>query len=312
MKLNVMAFLVLILLIASSPVVLAGSGTTPSGIPLAEVESFVDQFVEAHIGQSTPGAAVVLVKDGEIVLSKGYGYADIDNEIKVDPANTVFEYGSVSKLFVYTTIMQLVEQGQIDLETDIREYLPAGFLKKLNSDTPITMLNIMNHTAGFEDYLFDVILTVSDSLPALERALQEFQPEQVYEPGTVAAYSNYAVALAAYIAEGFLGQDFYEYLMDSVFVPLGMETTSAHITLADKPELLDSKATAYFPGRDGFSPGPWSYVVPYPAGSVTGTAEDLARFDLALLPADGEAGPLFTKRSTLDEMLSQPIHWARD
>jgi hypothetical protein len=168
------------------------------------------------------------------------------------------------------------------------------------------MLNIMNHTTGFEDYLFDVLLTTSKNRPSLEQTLLDCQPMQVYKPGTISAYSNYAVALAAYIAEQIIGQDFYEYLMESIFLPLNMNRTSAHPLLSDKLELLDTKAYGYYPQKKaGFTLGSWSYVPLYPAGSVNGTAEDLAYFAIALMPEAGQDSLLFNKRETLDEMLTQ-------
>lgn len=278
---------------------------TPSGIPLSEIEYFIDDYMAQYIGKTSPGAAVVLVKDGKIIFSKGYGCADIEKGTMVDAAGTVFEYGSISKLFVHTTIMRLSEQGKIDLHADIRKYLPEGFLEKLNYDDPITMLHIMNHTAGFEDYLFDLLFTTPEDLPTLEQSLRESQPMQVYKPGTVCAYSNYAVSLAAYIAQQITGQDFYEYVNDTIFLPLNMDNTSAHPTLEDKPELMDIKANGYMQKKGGFRPGGWSYVPLYPVGSVNGTAEDLARFAIALMPENGQESPLFDKRATLDQMFSQ-------
>jgi CubicO group peptidase (beta-lactamase class C family) len=288
-------------------------GRTPSGIQLSEVEGFIDNYVMQYIGNTTPGAAVVLVKDGEIIFSKGYGHASIKDGIPVDPAGTVFEYGSISKLFVYTTIMRLAEEGKIDLKEDIRRYLPKGFLRKLKYDEPITMLNIMSHTTGFEDYLFDVIVTSPEKLTTLEYAVEHFQPVQVYKPGTVSAYSNYAVSLAAYIAQQITGQHFYEYLMETIFLPLGMDLTSAHQTLADKPELANIKANGYLPQKDGgFTQGKWSYLPLYPAGSVNGTAEDLARFAIALMSEEGQSNSLFSKSKTLNEMLTQSYKMGPD
>ena len=132
---------------------------TPSGIPLLELEKRIDDFMSKYVGETSPGAAVVLIKDGEIIFSKGYGYADIENEIRVDPSETIFEYGSISKLFVYTTIMRLWEEGRIDLRV--------------------------------------ALLTTNKNRPTMEQTLREFQPMQVYKPGEVSAYSNYAVGLAS-------------------------------------------------------------------------------------------------------------------
>lgn len=302
--------LCVLLLLSGSVTALADDieETTPSGRPLSTIEDFIDDYMDKYIGKSSPGAAVVLVKDGEIIFSKGYGYSDIESKTPVSPDTTVFEYGSVSKLFVYTTIMRLSEQGKIDLKADIRQYLPEGFLRKLQYDKPITMIDIMNHTTGFEDYYFDVILTSTDNLPSFAQTIKQCQPRQVYEPGTISAYSNYAVGLAGYIAEQIIGQDFHEYLMETVFLPLDMGSTSIHTTLEDKPELLDSKATGYRSQGDGsFTPYGWSYIPLYPVGAANGTANDLAQFAMAFMPEEGQNSPLFEKRETLDTMLTQTL-----
>jgi CubicO group peptidase (beta-lactamase class C family) len=281
---------------------------TPSGISFLSLESEIDKYVQNYIGVTSPGAAVVVVSEGEIVFSKGYGFSDIKKDQPVDPEQTIFEYGSVSKLFVYNSLMQLSEKGQLDLDDDIRSYLPDGFLKKLRYDDPVTFINIMNHQAGFEDVLFDTVITDPVQKAGFLETLKASQPEQVYKPGTVSAYSNYAVALAAYSAQRLLGQDFHSHLRESVFDTLAMNSTSAHPDLADRPELKSRRARGYVQNADGsFREEDWSYIPLYPVGAVSGTAEDLARFAMALLPPVNESGPLFSKRNTLDEMLSQTM-----
>lgn len=128
----------------------AAENTTPSGIPIEELEQFVDEYAEEYIGSTVAGAAIIAIKDNQIVLSKGYGYADVENQIPMNPDTTVLEWGSITKLFVWVSAMQLAEQGELDLEEDIRTYLPEEFLTKLNYDDPITILNLMHHNAGFE------------------------------------------------------------------------------------------------------------------------------------------------------------------
>ncbi len=305
MKILMATIMAVLILLIALPCALAAEGQTPSGVALDNIEAFIDGYVSGYIGQTSPGLAVAVVKDGEILFSKGYGYSDIEKGEMVDPANTIFEYGSVSKLFVYTAIMQLVEEGKLDLETDIRTFLPEGFLKKLRFNEPITLTHVMNHTTGFEDYLFDVVVT-SNVHQGFEQTLRTGQPEQVYRPGTVSAYSNYAVALAAYIVQGMVGQDFYEYVMDDIFLPSGMKKTSMHPELRDKPWLIHDKAMGYYPLGDGeFGQGEWSYIPLYPIGSVNGTADDLARFAIMLMPEDGEEIALFKERETLAGMFSQ-------
>lgn len=305
MKKRVAVMLAALILFLNVTSALAIETQTPSGISFVDLEEFIDDYVASYIGQTSPGLGVVLVKDGEIVFSKGYGYSDIEKGIKVDPSITVFEYGSVSKLFVYTTIMKLVEEEKLNLDIDIRTYLPEGFLKKLRFEEPITLLNVMNHTTGFEDYLFDVVVT-SGVHQEFEQTLQNSQPEQVYQPGTVSAYSNYAVALAAYIVQNMVGKEFHEYISEEIFLPSGMSMTSAHPDLRDKPWLTENKAIGYYKSGNGeFGEGDWSYIPLYPIGSVNGTAEDLARFAISLMPAEGENGVLFKERNALNEMLAQ-------
>lgn len=288
------------------PVSAASNDMTPSGIPLQQMENEIDSFVNEHLGKSTPGAAVTVVKDGEIIFSKGYGYADVEKQIEVDPQKTIFEYGSISKLFVWTAAMQLVEQGKLDLNEDIKTYLPEDFASKLKFKNPITMNQIMSHTAGFEDVHFDLLLSSPKNMITLEEALLENQPEQIYEPGSTIAYSNYSTALAGFVIEQISGQSFSDYERNQIFLTSQMTRTSGHPTLMDHQELEVDKAIGYMPnGKGDFTRGQWTYVPLYPAGSVNGTAEDLARYMMALMPTNNSESPLFAKNDTLDEMLTQ-------
>ncbi|HSP48237.1 MAG TPA: serine hydrolase, partial [Clostridiaceae bacterium] len=157
-------------------------------------------------------------------------------------------------------------------------------------------------------YLFDVVLPSTRDHLTMEEALVECQPVQVYEPGQVSSYSNYAVALAAHIAEEKLGVLFFDYLREEIFKPLDMQITSAHPNLTDKPELLEHKAKGYLVRSPAeFIPGPWSYIPLYPVGGINGTAEDLARFAIALMPPDGERSVVFDNEDTYDEMFTQTL-----
>ncbi|MEK4007232.1 serine hydrolase domain-containing protein [Paenibacillus sp. FSL H3-0333] len=280
-------------------------GATPSGIPLTGLEAFVDDYVKEYIGTQTVGASVVMVKDGQVVLSKGYGYADVEQQIPVSP-DTVMEWGSISKLAVWTSVMQLAEQGKLDLNEDIRKLLPEHFLTKLEYDEPITMLHLMNHNAGFEEYMFDMAYQSPEEVRSLEEGLKLAQPAQIYRPGEVVAYSNYGNSLAAYIVERISGQPYHEYVQQHIFEPLGMKHSMAYSVVQDRPELLKHKAKGYFfAGQGSFKQGPWNYMSMYPNGGNNGTAEDLAKFAMALMPAAGEQSPLFQKSGTLATMLTR-------
>ncbi len=298
----------LVLLLCFIPAVSAkGAKKTPSGIPYAELQNRVDEYISKYIGTSTVGANVLIVKDGEIFKNTSYGYADVENQIKVT-SDTVFEWGSVTKLLVWTSVMQLVEQEKLKLDEDIRTYLPVDFLTKLKYDTPITMLNLMHHTAGWEERLTDLFSNSADEIKSLEKTLQ-IEPYQVYEPGNVVAYSNYGVALAGFIVEQLTGQPFYEYVNEHIFSILDMKNTTIHPTQEDKLDIATKRDAVY--GYKMNSDGEFSksknervFIGLYPAGSAIGTIEDAAKFMVALMPADGVNSPLFQNNRTLDEMLT--------
>ena len=181
---------------------------TPSGIKLTELEQKIDQFIAPYIGHFVPGAAIVVTQGSELIFSKGYGYGNIEKKVPIDPIHTVFEYGSINKTFVWTAVMQLVEQGKMKLDQDIKTYLPPAFASKLKYNKPITLLNIMNHTAGFEEFTFGTVVSSPDQLDSLPDALLSSEPKQTYEPGTVISYSNFATSLAAYAVESVSGETF--------------------------------------------------------------------------------------------------------
>ncbi|AWB46515.1 hypothetical protein DCC85_21650 [Paenibacillus sp. CAA11] len=281
---------------------------TPSGIPYTELGQQIDALVGTYIAKSSPGAAVVITRGDKIIFSKGYGFANVEKKTPVDPGATIFEYGSINKLFVWTSVMQLVEEGKIKLDEDIREYLPDPFVKKLRYDKPITMLDLMSHTAGFEQHPSPLFIKSPEHLESLEQALLSSQPKQIYEPGKVIAYSNFGTALAGYVVESLSGQPFSEYEMNQILLPLGMNHTSGHPASADRPELLSAEATGYAMAEEGGFDTREKYYTPlYPAGGMRGTAEDLARFAMALTAPDS---PLFAKPQTLQTFLkpSYTVH----
>ncbi len=277
-------------------------GVTPTGIREEDLEKTIDEAVAPFIGTSCAGAAVVIVKDGMTLLSKGYGYADIAEKIPVDPAMTTFEWGSVSKTFVWTAVMKLVEEGRLDLGASIAQYLPEDFMRKLDLRFAVTMLDLMNHRAGFEEVYHDLILDKPAADMTLRTALENVIPRQCFEPDTVSAYSNYSCALAAYAVECITGQTFAEYARTSFLEPLAMNLTSILPDRSDAPAVLTGAAQGYTREEDGtLSEGPASFVGLYPAGAMMGTATDLAAFGAALCAEDC---PLFADDATRDEMFT--------
>ncbi|MBM6383121.1 MAG: beta-lactamase family protein [Paenibacillus sp.] len=282
--------------------------TTPSRIPLTELEDMIDSYVESY-QKYTAAVSVVAIKDGEFIVNKAYGFADIENQRKAEPS-TVFEWASISKLLVYTSLMQLVEQGKLDLDTDIREYLPEGFFKKLKYDEPITLMNLMHHNAGWEDQTATEVYYYDENKEYdLGETLRKNEPKQIYKPNSVVGYSNYGVGLGGYIVELVSGRPYYEYVNQHIFEPLHMNDTTVHPTGQDRPDLVQRRNEIEGYTKDlELIPDNRVYVTFYPTGAAMGTAEDLGKFLAALMPVDDNS-VLFAKRDTLDEMLSTSLYY---
>src|SRR6201999_1284914 len=143
------------------------------------------------------GAVVAIVKDGKILTERGYGFSDVEKRTPVDPKKTLFRPGSVSKLLTWTAVMQLVEQGKINLDADVNQYL--DFKIPAFDGKPVTMRNLMTHTAGFEERLKGITWDGAEGDLPLGEYLKQYIPARIYAPGSTPAYSNFAAAMAGYI-----------------------------------------------------------------------------------------------------------------
>lgn len=255
----------------------------------ADVDSWLDGLLPSALDTAgIAGGVVTVVDDGEIVTTRGYGYADTGTTggapVPVDAESTLFRPGSVSKLFTATAVMQLVESGDVDLDTDVGEYLDFDVPRSF--DQPITLRNLLTHTAGFEEVI-DGLIGSGDVTPVLRDALATAPPEQIYEPGTVPAYSNYGNALAGYVVERVSGVPFEEYVQRNILEPTGMTSSTFEQPLPD--ELSDRMSQGY--ASSSGEPGPFEIVGSPPAGALTASAPDMARFMLAQL-GEPDAGTL--------------------
>jgi CubicO group peptidase (beta-lactamase class C family) len=230
------------------------------------------------------GGVVVIVKDGRVLTKRGYGYADIAKRTPVDPDLTLFRPGSISKLFTWTAVMQQVERGRIDLDVDINRYLDFK-IPSMPGARAITMRDLMTHRAGFEDVEKgldrDGFLTVRP----LGSLLRERLPERVEAPGVEPAYSNYGTALAGYIVERVSGVDFSSYVQRNILDPLGMR----HATFVQP--MLGALRSHMSMGYSDFDhpPSPFETIDLAPAGALSASGSDMARFMIAFLaPADAD------------------------
>lgn len=254
---------------------------------VAGLEHFVDGAMAMGIAnREVAGAVFVLVKDGEVVIQKGYGFADVEARKPVDPARTLFRPGSVSKLFTWTAIMQLVEQGRLNLDDPVERYLdfaiPDTFPQK------ITVGHLLDHSAGFEDGYKDMFVDSPDEYQELGPWLASHIPARVRVPGTEVSYSNYSTALAGYIVQRISGEDFSDYIDRHIFQPLGMTRSTFREPLPQSWEDHVAIGYEWEDGRFEAQPAELIYNIA-PAGSLSSTGADMARFIEAHLQ-DGRLG----------------------
>lgn len=282
----VFSLLLSVTFIAKQSVVEASS---PDFTPL---EAFIDQQMNDYMSEHhIPNAVISIVADGEVILEKGYGFTDVETMRPVEPQSTMFRMGSTSKLFTWTAVMQLVEQGKLDLHTDINTYIDFEIPAKLETmkntvPEPITLTHLMTHTAGFEDSSETIFrLEPSDIVP-FKDYVQNHVPARVFPPGEVIAYSNYGTALAGYIVEHVSGMPFAEYIEQHIYEPLGMHYSTFQQPLPAKLAPHMTGAYRYVDGE--FLPAQFVYI-PEAAGGMSTSASDMARFMLAYLQG-GQVG----------------------
>ena len=221
---------------------------------------------------------------------------DKENKVKVDD-DSVFEWASITKLTVWVSVMQLWEEGKIDLEADIKTYLPEGFLRNLRYDKPITMLDLMNHQAGFDE----MPLYKKGDKSDLEEQFRDYQPIQSFEPGTTTSYSNFSTALASYIVERISGQKYADYVHEHIFEPLDMDRTAILPDLSDNAYVQEKRKEDKGYDDQGKLLGDTPFKLwMYPVGGAVGTLGDLQKFAQALL----ERKTLFHRPETWTELYS--------
>src|SRR5262249_40123424 len=274
-----------------------------------ELAAFFDGVLSQQLSMyHIPGATVAVVKDGQLLFAKGYGSADIAHNRAVQADDSLFRVGSVSKLFVWTAVMQLKEAGKLELTTDVNHYLKTFRIPDTYPGQPITLAHLLTHTAGFEDRGIGNDAGDAARLQPLRALLPPHLPARVRPPGQFTSYSNYGAILAAYIVEQASGQSFEQYVQEHILTPLGMRHSSFHQPLP--PELASHVATGYSFAGSAYTAQPFEYVQVWPAGSLSATATDMARFMIAHLQNGRFGETRILQDATAQEMHAQ--HFAND
>jgi CubicO group peptidase (beta-lactamase class C family) len=277
---------------------------TPHEMTADDLSTFLDGMVPYMIQRGDiAGGVISVVKDGKLLFARGYGYADLKARTPVSPENTLFRPGSTSKLFTWTAVMQQVEQGKLDLDHDVNEYL--DFKIPPRDGKPVTLRQLMTHTAGFEDTARGLLPRKAEDVN-LERYLKTHIPARIFPPGEIVAYSNYGCGLAGYIVQRVSGEGFDDYVQKHIFEPLGMHHSSFAMPLP--PTLAPLMAKGYKSASDG-KPQPFELVDPAPAGALSSSATDMANFMIAQLQGGRFGDSRILQQATADLMHS-PQHTA--
>ncbi|OWR01262.1 serine hydrolase domain-containing protein [Sphingopyxis witflariensis] len=262
----------------SAPSVAPSVFPAPATLTKQDVDTWLDGMMPFALRRGDlAGAVIVVVKDGQVLTQRGFGYADAAKRTPVDPARTLFRPGSVSKLFTWTAVMQQVEAGKIDLDADVNTYL--DFKIPLKDGKPATMRQLMTHTAGFEEH---GKLTMFDN-PKFQIPLGDLVksgiPSRIYAAGSTPSYSNYGTALAGYIVERVSKMSFDDYVEQRIFQPIGMAQSTF------RQPLPKAFAPWMATGYRQLSTGPYKFEIvgPSPAGGLSSTGADIGKFMIAHL-----------------------------
>ena len=293
---------------APSPLIPAASPHVPAVVPgaspasgteltKADFETFLDALIPSQLqNRNVAGAVVSVVKDGQVLFQKGYGYADVEAKKPVLPDQTLFRPGSISKLFTATAVMQLVEQGKLDLDRDVNDYLDFTIPKTFPE--PVTLRQLLTHTAGFEETLKNLFVAHESDVKPLRTYLVHQMPARIFPPGKVPSYSNYGFTLAGYIVERVSGEKFERYITNHILEPLRMTNSTFDQPLP--PQFAAQMSKAYLNASK--KPGDFEFVQAGPAGALSTTAADMTRFMLAFLQDGSVDGVAILKPETVRQM----------
>jgi CubicO group peptidase (beta-lactamase class C family) len=278
-----------------------GFHSSPAKIDPADLDKFLDEFFTQQMAElGIPGAAVTVVQEGEIIATKGYGYADLENRTPVDPSTTLMRTGSTCKLVTATAVLQLVEEGRLDLNADVNGYL-ENLVIPAETFGSVTLQQLLTHTAGFEDRVIGSLTIDPEEYLSLEEYLQGNIPQRVLEPGTIHSYSNFSFGLIGLIIDQTAGVPFENYAAEHIFQPLGMDRSSFEQPLP--PELAEELAVGYLVVDGNYQAASFVYDQTPPAGSMSTTAVDMAHFMIAHLQ-DGQ----YQETKILTPVIAQQMH----
>lgn len=266
----------------------------------------LDRLITDYISErseGTAGLSLGVYKDGQVIYKKHHGYMDVENQIKADK-QSIYEWGSVSKVLIWVSVMQLKEAGKVDLDSDVRHYFSDEINRQLQFQKTVSLRQLMNHQGGFQEVTYPVEFSKAEDLVDFGDLLMASEPPQIYKPGTVTAYNNWSAALAAYVIENVAGVPFDQYVHENIFSNLDMDHTALRPDWSDNPFVQENRQHSkayYYTAETKESLGPSIvHIGLYPAGACCGTLDDFLKFTAAFTDPETK---LFQNPQTLSEML---------
>lgn len=281
-----------------------GAAVHGQELTATDLSAFLDGLVPQQIEKADiAGAVVAVVKDGKVLFEKGYGYSDVEKKTPVSPQDTLFRPGSISKTFTWTAVMQQVEQGKLNLDADVNQYL--DFKIPPTFDKPTTLRDIMTHRSGLEETIKDLFVGEQKELTPMSQYLPSHLPTEIFAPGTIPAYSNYATTVAAYAVQRVSGQDFYDYVDEHFFKPLNMTRATFRQPLPESLKPFMSDGYNLGSGK----PQHFEWVEVAPAGSLSASAESMAHWMIMHLQNGRYGDVQILKPETAIEMHARQEGW---
>lgn len=293
------SWIILLLVIAMFPVQVHGESDSEWNTSFQkETIAFVEKEMQKD---GVPGAAIVVVKDGKIAWSEGFGWADQSQKKHVDPAETLFPVGSVSKLFTAVAAMQQVERRNLELHQDVNYYLEGWSVPP--GEAPLTLHDLLTHTGGLEDVAIPLTARTPDELWTPQELLMNRGLCRADPPGKWIHYSNDGIVLVGHLVEQASGQPFLDYMEQEIFTLLGMKSTTYRQVLPD--DLSKNRTVGYHKGKNGSAvPNPPYWLHGEPAATLTTTPLDQAAFMQNALERP-TSGKVILRPETWEQMMTR-------
>lgn len=257
---------------AAGPKESAPSSTVEAMTPQA-IEAFVNGFTSyAMNSYDVPGLGFVMVKDGEVLFSKGYGFANVEKKVPFDPDQTIVRGGSIVKTVTALAVMQLAEQGKLDLNADVNQYL-THFQVPDTYDQPVTARQLLHYTAGFDTRFIGIRVESADEIMPLSDYLAQHLTDRVRPPGEVRSYNDFEIALAGLLVEEVSGMPYDQYIREHIFKPLGMDSTSIYL-----PKEEEARVSLGYRSDGQSYPLNYYYLNDSAGAGFNTTVSDLARY----------------------------------